>query len=224
MKKKATAKVKQSSSKSKKNNIVSSQRRKRFGAAPAAPKQMSVRDDPRFAQAVQNYEAGLKAFQAHKFDRAKALLEKVVSGASKELADRAMVHLNACNQQLARASSGVFKSSEEHYDYAISLMNSGDYDGAREHLEKIQKQVPKADYGWYGLAMLDCLTHRFEAALKNLEEAINRDSANRYRARNEADFKNLADDPRFTELLYPEGADRPPANAAQSGILNGKRH
>src|SRR5947209_15171604 len=117
MKKKAAAKVKQSSSKSKTNNVVSSARRKRFGAALAAPKQLSVRDDPRFAQAVQNYEAGLKAFQAHKFDRAKALLEKVVSGASKELADRAAVHLNACNQQLARSSSGAFKSSEEHYDY-----------------------------------------------------------------------------------------------------------
>jgi tetratricopeptide (TPR) repeat protein len=179
-------------------------------------------DDPRFAQAVQNYEAGLKAFQAHKFDRAKALLEKVVTGASKELADRASVHLNACNQQLARTSSSAFKSHEEHYDYAISLMNAGDYDEAREHLEKIQKQVPKADYVWYGLAVLDCLTRRFEAALKNLEEAISRDNANRYRARNEADFKNLADDPRFTELLYPEGPESR-SSEESSQPQNGRR-
>lgn len=179
-------------------------------------------DDPRFAQAVQNYEAGLKAFQAHKFDRAKALLEKVVTGASKELADRANVHLNACNQQLARASASAFKSHEEHYDYAISLMNAGDYDQAREHLEKIQKQVPKADYVWYGLAMIDCLTRRFEAALKNLEEAISRDSANRYRARNETDFKNLSDDPRFTELLYPEGPESR-SSEESSPLQNGRR-
>ena len=221
MKKKAAAKVKQSSPKLKKNNIVTTTKTKKSTTPPAAAKQLSVMNDPRFAQAVQNYEAGLKAFQSHKFDRAKALLEKVVSGASKELADRAAVYLNACNQQLARASSTAFKSTEEHYDYAISLMNSGDYDGAREHLEKIQKQAPKADYGWYGLAMLDCLTHRFEPALKNLEEAINRDSANRYRARNEADFKNLADDPRFTELLYPEGSE---PRFAPEAPQNGKRN
>jgi len=207
MKKKATAKLKQSSPKPQKNKVFKATHWKKSTIVPLAPKKLSIMDDPRFAQAVQNYEAGLKAFQSRKFARATALLEKVVAGASKELADGAAVHLNACNQQLARAASNAFKFSEEHYDYAISLMNSGDYDSAREHLEKIQKQAPKADYGWYGLAMLDCLTHRFESALKNLEEAINRDSANRYRARNEADFKNLSDDPRFTELLYPEGSE-----------------
>jgi len=222
MKKKAAAKVKQSSAKPKKNKVVASTKTSKLATPPPAPKRISVMDDPRFAQAVQNYEAGVKAFQSHKFDRAKALLEKVVSGPSKELADRASVHLNVCNQQLARSSSSAFKSHEEHYDYAISLMNSGDYDGAREHLEKLQKQVPKADYVWYGLAVLDCLTRRFEVALKNLEEAINRDNANRYRARNEADFKNLADDPRFTELLYPEGPEPRTTEPVTQG-QNGRR-
>ena len=98
--------------------------------------------------------------QEHKFDKAKLHLQKVVSGASKELADRVTVHLNACNQQTERAVN-QFKSPEEHYDYAISLMNVGDYVTAREHLEKLSKQVPKADYVAYGLAALDCLTgHR----------------------------------------------------------------
>src|SRR5215831_6916415 len=91
-------------------------------------------DDPRFAQTVQNYEAGLRAMQEHKFDRAKTYLQKVVSGPSKELADRANVHLSACNQHLEKPAA-QFKSPEEHYDYAISLMNVGDYVTAREHLE-----------------------------------------------------------------------------------------
>ena len=50
---------------------------------------MKVADDPRFAQAVQNYEAGLKALQVHKYDQAKTYFEKVVAGPSPELADRA---------------------------------------------------------------------------------------------------------------------------------------
>ena len=38
--------------------------------------------------------------------------------------DRARVHLNLCNQQLAGAATS-FKTHEEHFDYAVSLMNGG---------------------------------------------------------------------------------------------------
>jgi tetratricopeptide (TPR) repeat protein len=167
----------------------------------------SVGDDPRFAQAVQNYEAGLRAMQERKFDKAKAHLLKVVSGASKELADRAGVYLNNCNHQLEKATNH-FKSPEEHYDYAISLMNVGDYVTAREHLDLLTKQVPKADYVAYGLAALNCLTGHVEDSLRTLDQAIRLNPALRFQARNDSDFQNLAEDPRFTELLYPDpGAD-----------------
>ncbi len=168
----------------------------------------SLAEDPQFQQAVQNYEAGLRAMQEHKFERAKALLQKAVAGPSRELADRAAVHLNTCNQQLTRASN-VFKTVEEHYDYAISLMNLGDYVGAREHFDKLLKQAPKADYIWYGLAVLECLTGHVEDSLKHLQEAIKINPACRYQARNDSDFQALADDPRFTELLYPENEEQP---------------
>jgi tetratricopeptide (TPR) repeat protein len=171
--------------------------------AQKTPPKKSVADDPRFAQAVQNYEAGLRAMQEHKFDKARAYLQKVVSGPSKELADRASVHLNACTQQTERVTT-QFKTPEEHYDYAISLMNVGDYVGAREHLDKLSTQVPEADYVAYGLAALDCLTGHAEDALRHLDEAIRLNPTLRFQARNDSDFQNLAEDPRFTELLYPD--------------------
>lgn len=177
----------------------------------ASPKKPSITEDPRFAQAVQNYEAGLKAMQEHKFERAKGFLQKVVSGESRELADRAAVHLNSCNQQLARTATS-FKTPEEHYDYAVSLMNSGEYDGARTHLDKILKQHPKADYAVYGLAVLSCMTGKVEDALRYLSDAIKRNPMNRLQARNDVDFQNLSDDPRFTELLYPEPAEAAPVS------------
>jgi len=175
----------------------------------------TVADDPRFAQAVQNYEAGLRALQEHKFEKAKSHLQKVASGASKELADRANVHLNACNQQLEKVPT-QFKSPEEHYDYSVSLMNLGDYVGAREHLDKLSKQLPKADYVAYGLAALDCLTGHVEDSLRHLDEAIRLNPALRFQARNDSDFQNLAEDPRFTELLYPDpGAELSPAASSE---------
>ena len=172
---------------------------------------MKITDDPRFAQAVQNYEAGLKAMQSHKYERARAFLEKVVAGPSPELADRASVHLASCNQQLSRASSSSFKTPEEQFDYAVSLMNMGDYMGARENFDLLLKKSPKLDFVWYGIALLNCLTGHFPEALTSLNEAIRLNPANRFHARNDADFKSLADDPRFTELLYPDTSAEAPA-------------
>jgi tetratricopeptide (TPR) repeat protein len=173
-------------------------------------------EDPRFAQAVQNYEAGLRAMQEHKFDKAKGLLQKVIAGPSLELADRAKTHLNTCNQHLERAAT-QFKTAEEHYDYAISLMNIGDYVSAREHLEKLNRQNPRADYVVYGLAALDCLTGRVEDSLKHLDEAVRLNPSLRFQARNDSDFQNLAEDPRFTELLYPDPGTELASAADDSG-------
>ncbi len=169
-----------------------------------------IAEDPGFAQAVQNYEAGLRAIQERKFDKAKGLLQKVSSGANKELADRASVHLSICSQHLERTAV-QFKSAEEHFDYAVSLMNIGDYVSAREHLDKLSKQSPRADYVAYGMAALDCLTGHLEDSLRNLDGAIRLNQTLRFQARNDSDFQNLAEDPRFTELLYPDpGAEMPP--------------
>ncbi len=225
MTKKASAKVKRAVGKLKKIKALHKNKSPKPQTVSSAKSSFTLTQDPRFTQAVQNYESGVKAMQERKFERAKALLEKVMTSGSRELADRAAVHLNTCQQQLARASNSGFKSTEEHYDYAISLMNASDYDGARSHLEKLQKQVPKADYVWYGLALLDCLTHHYEAALKNLEQAIKLNAANRYHARNESDFQNMADDPRFTELLYPEEleASAAPAPAAPAAAKTKRR-
>ncbi|MGE5323949.1 MAG: tetratricopeptide repeat protein [Actinomycetota bacterium] len=177
---------------------------------PPQPKAM-LKDNPVFTQAVQNYEAALKAMQERKFERAKGLLEKVISGGPRELADRARVYLSSCNQQLNEGSA-TFKTHEEHFDYAVSLLNSGQFDQARTHLEKILKQSPKADFALYGMAVVDCLTGQVESSLKNLGEAIHLNPQNRFQARNDSDFQNMADDPRFTELLYPEPTDPPPSS------------
>jgi tetratricopeptide (TPR) repeat protein len=118
------------------------------------------------------------------------------------------MHLNTCNQQLARGTTS-FKTPGEHYDYAVSLINVGDYENARSHLDKILKQNPAADYAYYGVALIDCLTNHAEDCLRNLNQAIKLNASNRFQARNDPDFRSMADDPRFTELLYPEVSGTP---------------
>jgi tetratricopeptide (TPR) repeat protein len=213
MKKKALAKPKHTVAKPNKTKVsknhsakVSPARKPELLAVPPRPQPpMKPNQDPRLAQVVKDYEQALKALQSQKFDRAKPLLEKVISAGNKELSDRATLHLNICNQQMAK-SSQKFGNPAEQYDYAVSLMNMGDYVGAREQLERLLKNDPKLDYAWYGFSVLECLTGHYPEALQRLTEAIRLNPANRFQARNDSDFQNLADDPRFTELLYPEGA------------------
>ena len=54
------------------------------------------------------------------------------------------------------------------------------------------------------LASTSALRENAEQAMEHLEHAIELNNRNRYLAQNDPDFSSLSEDPRFTELLYPE--------------------
>ncbi len=160
--------------------------------------------DPLFEQQLKLYEQAVQQFHEQKLAKAKELLEKVVQGPSKELADRAQVHLRITEQRMAKQAAPSLRTPEEHYQAGVAMMNLGRWDEAREHLLRARKLAPKADFVFYAMAALDCLTGEVESAMENLKTAIQLRPENRYHARNDEDFAFLQDDPRFTELLYPE--------------------
>ena len=161
-------------------------------------------DAPAKQQQLKLYEEALKHFQQQKFHRAHEVLERVVEGPSKELGDRAKVHMRICEQRISRLPAPTAKSAEDHYTQGVTLMNLGRWDEAREHLDRARKAAPKADHIVYAMAALDCLTGEADSAMQNLKVAIQLRPENRYHARNDEDFAFLQEDPRFTELLYPE--------------------
>jgi tetratricopeptide (TPR) repeat protein len=150
------------------------------------------------------YDEALVLFHQQRFQRAKQELEKVLDGPSKELADRARMHLKIAEQRMKPTQEQNPKTADEHYQRGVAMMNLGRWDDARESLDKARKLAAKADHIVYALAALDCLTGEADAALGNLKIAIELNSANRFHARNDEDFAFLQEDPRFTELLYPE--------------------
>ena len=160
--------------------------------------------DPQFEQQLKVYEQAVQHFHQQKFVKAKELLEKVQAGPSKELADRARVHLRIVEQRMAKQPAPAARTQEDHYQAGVAMMNLGRWDEAREHLLRARKLAPKADYVFYAMAALDCLTGEAESAMENLKLAIQLRPENRYHARNDEDFAFLQEDPRFTELLYPE--------------------
>ncbi|MGH9863491.1 MAG: TPR end-of-group domain-containing protein [Candidatus Acidiferrales bacterium] len=148
----------------------------------------------------------MKLFNQQSYRRAKEAFGKVLVGPSRELAERARVHIIICEQRLKRAEPVPLRSAEDHYHYAVSQINLGNYEEARAQLEKSRKKAPKVEYVYYALASVAARTGEADDALEYLAQAIKLRPENRYHARNDADFKLLEDDPRFQELLYPERA------------------
>jgi tetratricopeptide (TPR) repeat protein len=141
--------------------------------------------------------------QQGKFDKAMAAFEKLLDTAPPELLERCKTYISICQRQVDKHNL-TFPTPEEHYDYAISKLNTGYYEEAREEFDSILASYPEADYAFYGLALLDAITGRTQDCLGNLARAIEMNPRNRLQARVDNDFQSMSDDPRFTELLYPE--------------------
>jgi tetratricopeptide (TPR) repeat protein len=141
--------------------------------------------------------------QQGKFDKAMAAFEKLRDTAPPELLERCKTYISICQRQVDKHNL-TFPTPEEHYDYAVSKLNTGYYEEAREEFDSILASYPEADYAYYGLALLDAITGRTQDCLGNLAKAIEMNPRNRLQARVDNDFQSMSDDPRFTELLYPE--------------------
>lgn len=153
--------------------------------------------------AFQHYQSAVQLLQQGKYEKALAALEKLLPEAPLELQERCRMYISTCRHQLEKVSL-AFDTPEEHYDYAISQLNTGYYEEAREQFNAILARHPHADYAFYGLAVLEAVTGRTQECLSSLAQAIELNPRNRIQARVDNDFQTMADDPRFTELLYPE--------------------
>ena len=175
----------------------------------ASPKTLAAKVRPIVNTAQQEalsiYGSALQSMQSGRFDKALDEFKSLNGSCPPEIRERAQVYQQACHRQLQQQRTELrFESASEQYDYAIACINNGDYEEAREQLEAILERDDSADYVHYGLAMLHSMTGQAEGSLHHLERAIELNPHNRVQARSDVDFRQMADDPRFTELLYPE--------------------
>ncbi len=149
------------------------------------------------------YEKAVTLMGHGKYNDAHAAFNALLEGAPHDLADRIRMYIAACVSQIHQGTT-EFRTHEERYDYAISLLNHGQYDDASDHFKHILLENDSADYAFYGLALLASMVGRTHECLEHLEQAIKLNPMNRIQARGDSDFTNMAEDPRFTDLLYPE--------------------
>ena len=158
---------------------------------------------PATGPAFQHYQGAVQLLQQGRYEKALEAFEKLLSSAPPEIKERCQMYINTCQRQLEKHNL-AFSTPEEHYDYAVSQLNAGYFEEARDQFNSILDSHPKADYAFYGLALLDSIMGRTQDCLGNLAQAIELNPKNRLQARADNDFQSMVDDPRFTELLYPE--------------------
>jgi tetratricopeptide (TPR) repeat protein len=108
-----------------------------------------------------------------------------------------------CEQRLESAGL-VLNTPEDHYNYAITLINSRDLGGAQKHLRAALDADSTAEHVLYALAACQSLGGDLPAAYENLKRAIDLQPRNRLAARQDPDFAAMADHPAFIRLVYPD--------------------
>ena len=171
-----------------------------FQAAPA-PKPTSKQ----FAGAVHAYEMGIKLMYAEEYQRAIQRFNELIANYpdEQEIQASAKARIHACENKLHERARTVFRSADDHYNIAVALLNSGDFQEAAVHLQQALKLAPKGDHILYALAAANALLGNKDQAVSYLRQSIHYRPENRFQAAQDHDFQAVADEPEFKELIAP---------------------
>jgi len=157
--------------------------------------------DAQYQTLIKNFETALRAFQKQNYVRAAEIFEKLVRSDTREVAERARVHLRLCRDRTSRVAAAP-KSAEDYYAWGIAALNDRKLELAAEQLSKADKLKSNQDHIRYALAAVQALLGNLDVAIEHLNAAITLRPENRIHARRDEDFQGLASDPRFRRLIY----------------------
>jgi tetratricopeptide (TPR) repeat protein len=149
------------------------------------------------------YEQAAALFHQRDYAAALSLFEQATQGPLTEMAHSARLHASMCRRRTGR-SEVQLRTAEEHYNYAVALINERNLSQAEQHLVLALAQAPQADYLYYALALARGLAGDVQGAYSYLGRAIELEPRNRIAARNDSDFSGFARVSPIAELLYPE--------------------
>lgn len=149
------------------------------------------------------FQQAMRLFHARQFQQARESFLAAMKGIDRSVSHRAGLHASMCDRRLD-SPGVVLNTPEDHYNYAVTLINSRDLSTAQKHLRTALDADPAADHVLYALAACQGLAGDLPAAYENLKRAIDLQARNRLAARQDPDFAALADQPAFNRLLYPD--------------------
>src|SRR5438034_10176493 len=69
------------------------------------------------------FEAAMRLFHARELDEARILFQQAATGAERDVAQRAQLHIAMCNRRLQQTTVS-FGTAEEYYNYEVALINA----------------------------------------------------------------------------------------------------
>lgn len=153
------------------------------------------------ARQAEQFAAAAEVFQAGKYGTARRILERVEAGPSASLRHRARIYLEICRQKKAARQRVELNSSEDHYHFAVQLVNEGELAKAQRILSKGIALGGDTAHLHYLMAVAKTLAGRPARAYKSLKAAIELDPAIRILARRDPDLRAAAKQERFAKLL-----------------------
>jgi len=181
------------------------------GATPPAappPNEPPAPRKPGFYEAVAIYERGVQALQRHDFAGAASFFRTVLDRypEERELLERARLYLRVCERETSRQPAPAPKTPEERVYAATVALNSGDHNGALDHLQQALGEDPESDHAHYIMAVALGMRNRGDEAIEHLQQAIALNPDNRGLAKQDPDLDSLRDHERFRDAL-----ETPPA-------------
>jgi tetratricopeptide (TPR) repeat protein len=173
------------------------------GEAAASHSVGAVAQPARAPEQLEVFDSAIKLFHAKKFQEARERFQVSMRGGDRGISHKSELHVRMCDRRLEEQSVEL-QTADEHYDYAITLINERKLPAARQHLMKGLEQQPQADHIYYALALCDGLSGDLHGACENLKRAIEIQPRNRIAARQDADFAGIGNQPPLDRLLYPE--------------------
>ena len=168
---------------------------------------------PSHESAVAIYEDAMAALQLHAYADALQRFQALAAAFPEErdLVERARLYVGLCDRQLATAAA-VPQTIQDRLLAATLAINDGRAADALVHLRLVRDEDPAHDHALYMLAVAHAQRGEAAECLAHLWHAIALNGENRVRARQDADFRELADTPAFLALVEgtPEGRVLPP--------------
>jgi len=152
---------------------------------------------------LKSFEQAVRLFHARKFAEARELFVKASGGSNREMAHNAELHIRMCDRRLEKPVVDL-KTAEDHYNYAVAMINARNLSEAQQHLEDALELEPRADHVLYALALAKGLAGDLDGAHDHLKRAIELEPRNRISARQDADFGTFSSHPQIQQLLFPD--------------------
>lgn len=149
------------------------------------------------------FSRAMKSFSAGDFRKARSLFEEASSGPVISVNESARMYARMCDQRL-KAERLELKTPEEHYDYAVKLLNDGKPADAASHLRTALQGDRPGGHVHYALALALGQQGDMAGAYQYLKQAVERDPALRSFARGDADFRDLLQDAALRDLVAPD--------------------